>query len=71
MESTGYLLRLRDPQNERALRLTLTEEGTALREQALAVPGAVMERLGLDLDDVTELHAFLTGLIERSRRPAR
>lgn len=71
LETTGYLTRRRDPENERALRLMLTEAGTGLREQALAVPEAVMTRLGLDLAEVRELHGFLGGLIERSHRAVR
>ncbi len=68
LEQVGYLRRERNPDNERALRLTLTPEGVALREQALAIPETIMAKLDIDLDDVRELHTFLSKLIERSQR---
>jgi len=68
LETTGYVERRRDPDNERALRVTLTESGAALREQALQIPPAVMERLRLSLDDVENLHGVLTDLIDRTKK---
>ena len=69
LEAVGYLRRERVVGNERALRLTLTPAGTALREQALAIPGAVMERLQLSLAEAEHLNAVLTDLIARARTP--
>jgi DNA-binding MarR family transcriptional regulator len=68
LEAVGYLRRERVPGNERALRLTLTPEGTALREQALAIPGAVMSRLQVTPADVAGLHALLTDVIHRAKQ---
>lgn len=68
LEQVGYLRRERNPDNERALRITLTPEGVALRDEALKIPGTIMGLLDLDLDDVQELHGFLGRLIEKSRR---
>ena len=70
LESTGYVVRRRDPKDERTLQLTLTPEGQELRTQALKIPAAVMERLKLTLSDVESMHAVLTDLIDRAR-PAR
>jgi DNA-binding MarR family transcriptional regulator len=71
LETTGYVERRRDPENERALRVTLTEEGVKLRERALQIPPAVMERLQLALSDVENLHGVLSDLIDRTRKPPR
>ena len=68
LEAVGYVERRRVPGNERALALTLTPEGRALREQALRVPPTVMERLQLDLADVERLHALLTDVIAKAQR---
>lgn len=68
LEAVGYLERRREPGDERALRLTLTPAGAALREQALAVPRTVMERLQLDVADAERLHAVLADVIGRARR---
>ena len=65
LEAVGYVVRERDSSDERALRLTLTAAGVELREQALGIPGQVMERLDLSLDDVHALHRTLTAVIAR------
>jgi DNA-binding MarR family transcriptional regulator len=70
LEEAGLLTRDRVPGNERALAVTLTKAGAALREQALEVPGTIMERLGLSREEVAGLHAAMTGLIAATQRPA-
>jgi DNA-binding MarR family transcriptional regulator len=67
LEAVGYLRRERVPGNERALRLTLTAEGTALRERALDVPPAVMAQLRISLAEAEHLNAVLTDLIGRAQ----
>ena len=63
LESGGLITRRRADGNERALAVELTPKGAALRQQALQVPGTMMERLGLTRSQVTELHASMMGLI--------
>ena len=67
LEGLGLVDRRRDPADERTLRVTLTDAGRELRTEALEVPGTVMERLDLTLEDVRTLHAALTPLIAKSR----
>jgi DNA-binding MarR family transcriptional regulator len=68
LEATGYIDRRRDPKDERALQVTLTDAGRQLRSDALAIPGAVMERLELTRADVEALHGHLSQLIARVRK---
>lgn len=63
LEAIGYLTRRRDPRDERALAVELTDEGRALRAQALLVPPAIMARLGLSIEELTVLHRALTQVI--------
>ncbi|MHC6594234.1 MarR family winged helix-turn-helix transcriptional regulator [Arthrobacter sp. C152] len=63
LEASGLITRRRMDGNERALAVELTAEGAALRQQALQVPGTMMERLGLTREQVAELHASMVGLI--------
>jgi DNA-binding MarR family transcriptional regulator len=63
LEEAGFITRQRVDGNERTLAVGLTPTGAALRTQALAVPGAMMERLGLTRDQVGELHKSMMGLI--------
>jgi DNA-binding MarR family transcriptional regulator len=63
LETAGLITRQRADGNERALAVELTPAGTELRKQALAVPGTMMERLGLTREQVGQLHASMMGLI--------
>lgn len=67
LEALGYVRRQRRSDDERTLDVTLTEEGRALRERALAIPPAMMARLGLTLDELQDLHALLTDVIARTK----
>ena len=63
LEAAGLITRRRVDGNERALAVELTAEGAALRQEALKVPGTMMERLGLTRVQVAELHTSMMGLI--------
>lgn len=67
LETRGYVRRDRSETDERALAITLTDEGRALREQATAVPGEIVERLGLDVEELMELQARLTTVIAAAK----
>jgi DNA-binding MarR family transcriptional regulator len=68
LEAAELVTRTRDPQDERQLRVGLTERGRALREQALNVPPTVVSKLGLSLGELEELHRGLTELNDAARR---
>jgi len=81
LQAAGLLERQRDPADERSVLITLTSRGRALRGEAAAVPSAIVERLGMSVDELDSLQRSLTDLIERanshsesrrsrSRRPA-
>jgi len=53
----------RDERDERSVVVTLTGTGSALRGEALAVPRAVMARLGMDVGDLVSLRDSLTAVI--------
>ena len=67
LERAGLIRRERHPADERALAVTLTDEGRELRERAVPVPPQIVERLGMDIDDLTSLHAALTRVIAATR----
>jgi DNA-binding MarR family transcriptional regulator len=73
LEAVGYLARARNPDNERELRVELTEQGHALRERALAVPEQIVRRLGVPLETLEEVRDRLTELLAATRAagPAR
>ncbi|MDT7741553.1 MAG: MarR family transcriptional regulator, organic hydroperoxide resistance regulator [Actinomycetota bacterium] len=63
LEAQGYLERRRVPGNERTLAVTLTGAGRALRADAQRIPPAIVERLGMPLEELMRLHADLTAVI--------
>ncbi|RKR87909.1 DNA-binding MarR family transcriptional regulator [Micromonospora pisi] len=67
LEVNGLIRRERDAQDERTLAVVLTDSGRALRAQAEKIPAAVIERLGMELDELFHLHASLTRLIAATR----
>jgi len=67
LEAAGLITRGRSSSDERALAVELTDAGLALREQALAVPGTIVERLGMPLAELEKIRDGLTTLIEASQ----
>jgi DNA-binding MarR family transcriptional regulator len=68
LEAAGLVRRERDPKDQRNLALALTDEGRALRAQAERIPGSIVERLGLPVEDLVELHGVLTRVIGAAQR---
>ena len=64
LEASGYIERQRDPKDERALRIELTDSGRALRAQALTIPPRIIERLGMEIAELEELRTVLHRVIE-------
>ena len=65
LEARGLVRRERDKQDERQVRIHLTEEGRALREKALTVPLAVGKALGGDGEAAGMLRESLHRLREQ------
>ena len=63
LEAANLLTRRRDAADERLLSVELTEQGLELRNQALDVPPAIMQRLGMTIPELQALHASLTRVI--------
>ncbi len=59
LEAQGRVTRSRRAQDERVLEISLTADGRALRERALAVPAQIMEIVGMD---AAQLGALRDGL---------
>ncbi|MFB4301181.1 MarR family winged helix-turn-helix transcriptional regulator [Actinomadura sp. NTSP31] len=68
LESADLVRRERDARDERLLAVTVTEAGRALREEAEKIPATIMERLGMGLDELEDLHGTLTRVIAAATR---
>ena len=64
MEAKGLITRRRSEQDERSLIVRLTEEGTALRERALAVPHQMASCVRLEPEEAKELYRLLYKLLK-------
>lgn len=64
LEASGLLHRRRDPRDERALAVSLTVKGRALRSEAEKVPPQVVDRLGMDIEELRALHQSLSRAID-------
>jgi MarR family transcriptional regulator, organic hydroperoxide resistance regulator len=62
LQALGLITRSRSATDERTMQVELTTKGRTLRRQALTIPPAVVERLGVGLDDLEHLHGVLTGI---------
>lgn len=72
LEAAGYISRRRAVGNERSLAVELTPAGVVLRAEALSVPGTMMQKLGLEREEVAQLHEAMTRLIAatKTQRPS-
>ena len=68
LETAGLIRRDRRADDDRAFSLTVTDEGRALREQALAVPATMLERFDMDVTELQQVNRWLHELIERADR---
>jgi DNA-binding MarR family transcriptional regulator len=63
LEAAGLLTRARNADDERALDVELTPAGRKLRSRALAVPGKIVARLGLEVSELERIRDSLTTLL--------
>jgi DNA-binding MarR family transcriptional regulator len=59
LEANGLVSRKRDPEDERSVRVSLTEAGRALRDKAEEVPPCILEATGLDIETAKRLNRDL------------
>ncbi|MGY1812553.1 MarR family winged helix-turn-helix transcriptional regulator [Blastococcus sp. SYSU D00820] len=67
LEAGGLVRRDRDPRDERALAIALTDAGRALRERAERIPDGIVGHLGLPVEELQTLHRALTRVIAASQ----
>lgn len=59
LEIAGRIRRQRDTRDERQVRITLTDEGRAMRKAAEDVPNAIFCALGQPIDDLMDIRTRL------------
>ncbi|WP_431679541.1 MarR family winged helix-turn-helix transcriptional regulator [Kitasatospora sp. KL5] len=59
LEASGRVRRERSAEDERSVTVRLTEEGAALREQALQMPRGILAASGVSLEEIVGLQQLL------------
>ena len=68
LESAGLVTRARSAKDDRALDIELTTDGRSLRSKAEAVPGTIVEKLGMPVAELEEMRDSLSRLIVAATR---
>ncbi|MEI7058743.1 MarR family transcriptional regulator [Nocardioides sp. CCNWLW239] len=68
LEAQDYIRRERNKHDERSLAVVLTDRGRALRDDAEKIPPAIVERLDMSVEELTELHRRLLDVIAAATR---
>jgi DNA-binding MarR family transcriptional regulator len=74
LEANGHIQRMRDPKDERQVRVKLTEAGKDLRRQAREIPGQIARAMGRPNEDLKavrkELRRIRSALTEKREKAA-
>jgi MarR family transcriptional regulator, organic hydroperoxide resistance regulator len=62
LESAGLVVRTRQAEDERSVRISLTDAGSDLRDKAFGVPAVIGEAMGLDAGNLARMRAELDKL---------
>lgn len=68
LEEKGYISRRRSEKDERDLIVTVTDEGMALRERALSVPGKLAACVDLEQEKAAALYGILYEVLGKMRQ---
>ncbi len=68
MEKDGYVVRKRSEEDERVVKVSITEKGIALREGAKDIPFSVGGCLAIPGEDAAELYRLLYQLLDMPQR---
>ena len=66
LEAIGYVKRERDAADERALAVVLTAKGRDLKKEAVKVPQAIIDKLGMPVGELIELKRRLDEIIAKA-----
>ncbi|KPH08392.1 MarR family transcriptional regulator [Rhizobium acidisoli] len=70
LESAGYIRRERSSEDERVVVIRLSEAGIRLKENAIGIPGCIVEASGREAVDLTRLQAEIVALREALNKSA-
>ena len=67
LEALGYIARARSSNDERVVEIRMTDSGRELRAYAETIPATMMHRLGMEPEQLRDLHRAMSSLIAATR----
>lgn len=67
MEQKGMVNRSRSPEDERVVKLSLTEKGKAMKEKAKEIPCRLMESMKISEEELLELKTIITKILNKQQ----
>lgn len=68
LETKGLVVRTRGLEDERVRMISLSDEGAALKEKALAIPGEMACKVGGDIEELAQLKYLCEKLVKTLNR---
>ncbi|THF75936.1 MarR family winged helix-turn-helix transcriptional regulator [Cohnella fermenti] len=68
LEAAGYVKRVRDPNDERSVRILLTEDGRALKLKACTIPEQLYRLAGAEAEELMAVRDQMAALLKRIHR---
>lgn len=65
MEQKNILIRERSAQDERVVKLKLTQYGIDMKDKAKEIPQKLMQSMGISLDELSELKRIITKFLNK------
>lgn len=65
LESKGYLERKRSKEDERVVKIHLTEKGTKLKEKATCIPIELAKAMNLNLEEMEQLKTLSDKVVQK------
>lgn len=67
MEQKGMVNRSRSPEDERVVKLSLTEKGKAMKEKTKDIPCRLMESMKISEEELLELKTIITKILNKQQ----
>ena len=67
MEQKGMVNRSRSPEDERVVKLSLTEKGKAMKEKAKDIPCRLMKSMKISEEELLELKTIITKILNKQQ----
>ena len=67
LEKAGHVTRTRNPADERQVRVSLTDQGRAIRAETRTLADALFDKAGMSVDDLVDLNTRIKALRDAFR----